>query len=202
MSEIRVGIIGVGNCCSSLVQGVVYYKDRDADIPGLITKVIGGYYPKDIKFVSAFDIDKRKVGKDISEAIFAKPNCTTIFQPKVDKLGCKVDMGYLLDGVAKHVTNYPIDWRFDPLADIYKSDEEAKKGIVKILKDTKTEVVVNYLPVGSENAARFYAECCLEARCAFVNAMPVFVSKFWGDRFKEAGLPILGDDIKVRSALP
>ncbi len=196
MSEIRVGIIGVGNCCSSLVQGIVYYKDKDTDIPGLITKNIGGYFPNDIKFVSAFDIDKRKVGKDISEAIFEKPNCTTIFQPKVDKMGCKVSMGYLLDGVAKHVTNYPIDWRFDPMDDIYKTDEEAKKGIVKILKDTKTEVVVNYLPVGSENATRFYAECCLEARCAFVNAMPVFVSKFWGDRFKEAGLPILGDDIK------
>ena len=196
MAEIRVGIVGVGNCCSSLVQGIEYYKDNDADIPGLITKVIGGYRPSDIKFVSAFDIDKRKVGKDIAESIYQRPNCTTVFQPNVPKMGCKVSMGYLLDGVASHVENFPIEWRFDPLKDIYKSYEEAKAGIVKILKDTKTEVFINYLPVGSEEAARFYAECALEAKCAFVNAMPVFVSKFWGDRFKEAGLPILGDDIK------
>ncbi len=196
MSEIRVAIVGVGNCCSSLVQGVEYYKDSDADIPGLITKNFGGYFPSDIKFVCAFDIDKRKVNKDISEAIFERPNCTTIFQPKVPNMDCNVYMGYTLDGVANHVTKYPIDWRFEPLEDIYKSSDQAKKEIVKTLKQHKTEVLVNYLPVGSEEAARFYAECSIEAGCAFVNAMPVFVSKFWGDRFKEANLPILGDDIK------
>ncbi len=196
MSKIRVGLVGIGNCSSSLVQGTFYYNDPQAEVPGLITKCFGGYHASDIVYTSAFDVDKRKVGKDLSEAIFEKPNCTTIFQKEIPFLNCTVNMGYLLDGVADHLPKYPDDNRIIPLNDIYFSYNEAKNEIVNKLKETKTEVLVNYLPVGSEKAARFYAECCLEAKVALVNAMPVFLSQIYGDRFKEAGIPILGDDIK------
>ncbi|GMT49744.1 MAG: inositol-3-phosphate synthase [bacterium] len=196
MSKIKVGLLGIGNCASSLVQGTHYYKDPKAQVPGLITNNFGGYYAGDIEFVSAFDIDKRKVGKDLSEAIFQKPNCTTIFHEDIPKLDCLVQMGYTLDGLADHLPKYHEDQRFAPLDDIYNSYSEAKSEIVKILKESGTEIFVNYLPVGSEKAARFYAESCLEAKVALVNAMPVFLSQIYGDRFKEAGLPIIGDDIK------
>ncbi len=196
MGKIKVGLVGVGNCASSLVQGTVYYADPKAEVPGLITKNFGGYFPGDIQFVSAFDVDSRKVGKDLSKAIFEQPNCTTIFQEEIPFLDCQVQMGYKLDGVAEHLTKYRPDQRIEPLDDVYFSYSEAKSEVVKVFRETKTEVLVNYLPVGSEKAARFYAECCLEAKVAFVNAMPVFISQIYGDRFKEAGVPILGDDIK------
>ncbi|MDH4129340.1 MAG: inositol-3-phosphate synthase [Spirochaetota bacterium] len=196
MNKIKVGIVGVGNCASSLVQGTIYYADRNSEIPGLITKNFGGYYAADIDFVSAFDIDRRKVGKDLSQAIFEKPNCTTIFEKNIPHLNCTVQMGYVLDGVAEHLTKYPEDDRICPMKDVYISYNEAKSEIVRVLQDTNTEILVNFLPVGSENAARFYAECCLEAGVAMVNAMPVFLSQIYGDQFKEAGLPILGDDVK------
>lgn len=196
MAEIKTGIIGVGNCASSLVQGMEFYKDPSKEIPGLITKNMGGYFPHDIKFVIAFDIDKRKVGKDLAEAIFEKPNCTAVFQDNVPAVGCKVEMGYVLDGVADHTEDFPIHRRFEPAADIYASREEAKQVIVQKIKDSGCEILVNYCPVGSEEATYFYAECALEAGCAFVNAIPVFVSRDWGDKFRKAGLPILGDDIK------
>jgi len=196
--KIKVALVGVGNCASSLVQGITYYDGvkEEGRVPGLITTNFGGYYPSDIHFVAAFDIDRRKVGLDLSKAIFSKPNCTTVFEKNVPHLNCTVTQGYKLDSIAPQTFDYPIDNRFDPLDDIYDSDEEAKKAIVKVLKSAQTEVLVNYLPVGSEQAARFYAECCLEAKIAMVNAMPVFISKFWGNRFKEAGIPIVGDDIK------
>ncbi len=196
MAKIRVGLVGVGNCASSLVQGTFYYADPSVEIPGLITKNLGGYYASDIQFVSAFDIDFRKVDKDLSKAIFEKPNCTKVFNPNIPNLSCTVKMGYRLDGVADHLTKYPEEHRISPKKDIYFSYSEAKSEIVKILKETNTEILVNYLPVGSEKAARFYAECCLGANIALINAMPVFISQIYGDRFKEAGLPILGDDIK------
>ena len=196
MGKIRTGVVGVGNCASSLVQGTIYYADPSKEVPGLITKNLSGYFPGDIQFVAAFDIDKRKVGKDISQAIFEKPNCTTIFEKNIPNLNCPVQMGYILDGVAEHLTKYPEETRISPTDDIYLSYSEAKDEIVRILTETKTEVLVNYLPVGSEKAARFYAECCIEAHVAFVNAMPVFISQIYGDRFKEAGVPIIGDDIK------
>lgn len=196
MQSIRTAIIGVGNCASSLVQGGFYYSDPEAEIPGLITKNFGGYRVKDIQFVIAFDVDERKVGLDLSEAIFAKPNCTTIFQKDIPSMECPVEMGYVIDSIPSHNDQYPESVRFKPKKNIYSSKREAKRAIVQSLMKKRVEVVVNYLPVGSEENTFFYAECCLEAGCAFVNAIPVFVSKNYGDRFKKAGLPILGDDIK------
>lgn len=196
--KIKVALCGVGNCASSLVQGVYFYANiSETDrVPGLITTNFGGYMPQDIEFVAAFDIDSRKVGKDLNKAIFEKPNCTKTFNPNVPTTGCIVSQGYRMDGYAAHMCNYTEDRCFQPLDEIYTSYEQAKQEIVKILKNTGTEVIVNYMPVGSEKAAYFYADCALEAKCAYVNAMPAFVSKEWGNRFLEMGLPILGDDIK------
>jgi myo-inositol-1-phosphate synthase len=196
MQPIRTAIIGVGNCASSFVQGRFYYNDPDADIPGMITKNLGGYMACDIQFVAAIDVDERKVGWDLSEAVFAKPNCTTIFQKDIPLLDCPVEMGYVIDSIPLHNDQYPESVRFKPKENIYSSKREARRAIVQSLLKKRVDVVVNYLPVGSEENTLFYADCCLEAGCAFVNAIPVFVSKTYGDRFKRAGLPILGDDIK------
>lgn len=195
MGKIKTGIIGVGNCASSFVQGRFYY-DMDSDIPGLITKNFGGYWVNDIQFVLALDVDERKVGKDLSEAIFAEPNCTTIFQPNIPYLDCPVEMGFIIDSIPLHNEQYPESLRFKPLKNIYSCKEEAKRAIVRTLREKKVDVLVNYLPVGSEENTFFYAECSIEAGCAFVNAIPVFISKIYGERFRKAGLPILGDDIK------
>ena len=196
MQEIRTALIGVGNCASSFVQGRFYYKDPDADIPGLITKNLGGYRACDIQFVAAFDVDERKVGRDLSEAIFAEPNCTTVFQKDVPFLDCLVEMGYLIDSIPPQNDQYPESARFKPKANIYSRKAKAKDAIIRSLREKRVDVMVNYLPVGSEENTPFYTDCCLEAGCAFVNAIPVFVSKIYGDRFKKAGLPVLGDDIK------
>ncbi|MGQ9508097.1 MAG: inositol-3-phosphate synthase [Thermodesulfobacteriota bacterium] len=196
MEKIRTCLIGVGNCASSFVQGRFYYNDPNADIPGLITKNFGGYRAYDIQFVSAFDVDERKVGRDLSEAIFAKPNCTTIFQKEIPYLDCPVEMGFIIDSIPPHNDQFPESIRFKPLENIYASYEEAKGAIVRSLRERGVDVVVNYLPVGSEENTLFYAECALEAGCAFVNAIPVFVSKLYGEKFRRVGLPILGDDIK------
>lgn len=196
MQEIRTGIIGVGNCASSLVQGRFYYDDPNADIPGLITKEFGGYRACDIQFVAAFDVDERKVSRDLSEAIFAEPNCTAVFQKAIPFLDCPVEMGYVIDSIPVHNDQFPESARFKPRANMYSSKSEARRAIVRSLRGKRVDVVVNYLPVGSEENTLFYADCCLEAGCALVNAMPVFVSKIYGDRFKKAGLPILGDDVK------
>ncbi len=196
MQEIRTGIIGVGNCASSLVQGRFYYKDPDAEIPGLITKNFGGYRACDIQFAAAFDVDERKVSLDLSEAIFAEPNCTAVFQKDIPFLDCPVEMGYLIDSIPLHNDQFPEPARFKPKANVHSSKSEAKRAIVRSLRQNRVDVAVNYLPVGSDTNTLFYANCCLEAGCAFVNAMPVFVSKIYGRRFKKAGLPILGDDIK------
>lgn len=196
MKSIRTGIIGVGNCASSLVQGRFYYSDSEADIPGLITRNFGGYYACHIEFVAAIDVDRRKVGRDLSEAIFAPPNCTTVFYKDVPFLGVPVEMGYIIDSIPSHTEQYPEAERFDPLPQRYRSAREAKRAIVNYLRDRQVEVLINYLPVGSERNTYFYADCALEAGCAFVNAIPVFVCKEYGERFKKAGLPVLGDDIK------
>ena len=196
MSEIRTALIGIGNCASALVQGRFYYQDKKADIPGLITKNFGGYFASDISFVATFDVDERKVGLDLSKAIFSPPNCTTIFQKDIPYLNCKVNMGYMIDSISEHAKSYREEVRFKPRKNIYNSENEAKKAIVDILRKTETNVLVNYLPVGSEKNTLFYADCALEAKVAFVNAIPVFVSKLYGDKFKEAGLPVIGDDIK------
>jgi myo-inositol-1-phosphate synthase len=185
--KVRVAIIGVGNCASSLVQGVEFYKNaKDSDrIPGLMHVNLGGYHIRDVEFSAAIDIVDTKVGKDLSEAIFAYPNNTFKFCD-VPKLGVPVVRGMTHDGLGKY------------LSQILKKAPGPTADIIQILKETKTDVVVNYLPVGSEMATKWYVEQVLEAGCAFVNAIPVFIasSEYWGKRFEERGLPIIGDDIK------
>jgi myo-inositol-1-phosphate synthase len=195
MAKIRAAIIGVGNCASSLVQGVAYYQSANDNSGGLMHWDLGGYGPSDVEFVLAFDIDERKVGADLSKAIFAKPNCTAVFS-EVPPSGVKVRMGAVLDGVADHMAAMPADRSF------VKSDapEPTKAEIVQALRDSGAEVMVNFLPVGSEDAVRFYMECALEAGVGVVNCMPVFIASDpeWEARFKARGLPIIGDDIKAQ----
>ncbi|MCH8081511.1 MAG: inositol-3-phosphate synthase [Proteobacteria bacterium] len=192
MKKIRVAIAGVGNCASSLVQGLEYYKGRNEEaFTGLIHTRIGDWGPSDIKIVAAFDIDRRKVGKRVEEAIFAKPNCTKVFQSALPVSEVIVRMGPVLDGVAPHMADYPADEAFRP------SDEEPVD-VIQVLKDAKAEVLVCYMPVGSEEAVRYYARACLEAGVAMVNCVPVFIASDpeWAEKFRDAGLPIVGDDIK------
>lgn len=195
-NRIRTAIVGVGNCASSLVQGRFYYADPDSDVPGLITKNFAGYRPCDMEFVAAFDVDRRKVGQDLSKAIFAPPNCTTIFHRNVPELSVTVEMGYVIDSIPAHNDQYHENERVEPLQPYYQSEQEARRAIVGKLLERNVHVLVNYLPVGSEKTTYFYADCAIEAGCGFVNAIPVFVSKTYEDRFRNAGLPILGDDIK------
>jgi myo-inositol-1-phosphate synthase len=193
--KVRLAIVGVGNCASSLVQGIYYYKEKGLDnIEGIMFSDIGGYKPFDIEIVAAWDIDERKVGKDVSEAIFSLPNCTTIFYKDVPKLGVKVRKGKILDGVANHMKNFPEDKTFT----ISSEKEDELEDVVAVLKDVEADVLINYVPVGSEMAARFYAEACLKAGVAFVNAMPTFIvsDPLWGEKFEKEGIPAVGDDIK------
>ncbi|NYT14166.1 MAG: inositol-3-phosphate synthase [Candidatus Methanofastidiosa archaeon] len=192
MGEIRVAVAGLGNCASSLIQGTEYYRNNGTkQVIGLMHENLGGYRPQDLKFVVAFDIDKRKVGKDISEAIFQSPNCTKTIYKDVPNLGAKVMMGPVLDGFAPHMDNYSEEKRF------VVSDEKPCD-VVSELKKHKVDVLINYMPVGSENATKFYAEAALEAGVAFVNCMPVFIAsnEEWAKKFEERGIPIVGDDIK------
>jgi myo-inositol-1-phosphate synthase len=194
MGKIRIAIIGIGNCASSLIQGIEYYKKENQEPIGLMHLEIGGYKPSDIQVVAAFDIDKRKVGYDVSEAIFALPNCTTVFCEDIPKTGVLVKMGRILDGFSEHMRNYEERYTFL----LSEEKEPSKEMVVRILRESGTEIVLNYLPVGSEEATRFYAECALEAGCAFINNIPVFIASdpFWSERFKEKNIPIIGDDIK------
>lgn len=198
MGEIRIAIAGVGNCASSLVQGLSYYKDIDESsesVPGLMHNVIRRYKIADIKPVAAFDIDERKIDKDLGEAIFALPNNTAVFFKEVPKLGVIVKKGSVLDGFAEHMRTYREHKRF-MISD--RQRELSKEEVVKELKKSKAEILINYMPVGSQQATEFYAECALEAECAFINCMPVFIcsNPDWIARFDEKGLPCLGDDIK------
>jgi myo-inositol-1-phosphate synthase len=198
MKKIKIALIGVGNCHSSLVQGIHYYRDKDGeDAVGLMHWDIGGYKPYDIEVVAAFDIDKRKVGKDVADAIFEKPNCTTVFCKDIPKTGVKVNMGRILDGFSEHMRNYPESQTFVPTDE----PEPEKEGVVAILRESGAEMVLNYLPVGSEKAVRFYAECALGAEVGFVNNMPVFIASDpkWAKRFEEKTLPIIGDDVKSQT---
>ncbi|MGH3579675.1 MAG: inositol-3-phosphate synthase, partial [Mycobacterium sp.] len=185
--KVRVAIIGVGNCASSLVQGVEYYRnaDEDAFVPGLMHVNLGGYHVRDIEFTAAFDIDARKVGADLSQAIFAPPNNTYQFA-KVPPTGVRVARGMTHDGLGKYLKPV-IPKAPGPTADL-----------VQILRDTGTQVVINYLPVGSETATKWYVEQVLAAGCALVNCIPVFIGRetYWSERFAAAGLPLIGDDIK------
>jgi myo-inositol-1-phosphate synthase len=185
--KIRVAIVGVGNCASSLVQGRYYYENANDDdfVPGLMHVNLGGYHVRDIEFVAAFDIDKNKVGKDLSEAIYTKPNNTYVFQ-QVPHTGVTVERGMTHDGLGKYLSQI-IEKAPGPTADI-----------VGILKERQVDVMVSYLPVGSEEATKWYVEQALRAGVAFVNAIPVFIGRepYWQRRFAEAGLPVIGDDIK------
>ncbi len=197
MSKIKIAIIGVGNCASSLVQGIYYYAGSNAqEAIGLMHWELGGYKPSDIEVVAAFDIDQRKVGKDISQAIFSKPNCTTVFCSEIPSAGVAVEMGTLLDGYSEHMHNYDQDSTF-VVADLPEATQEQ---IVERLKQSGVDVLVNYLPVGSERATAFYAECALQAGVAFINNIPVFIASdpVWAKRFQDANLPIIGDDIKAQ----
>jgi myo-inositol-1-phosphate synthase len=185
--KVRVALIGVGNCANSLLQGVEYYKDAPDDefVPGLMHVNLGGYHVRDVEFTAAFDVTADKVGKDISEAIWAHPNDTVKFAD-VPKTGVTVSRGMTHDGIGKY------------LSDVVTKAPGETDDVVGILRDTKTDVVVNYLPVGSEMATKWYTEQILEAGCAMVNCMPVFIARenYWQRRFEERGLPIVGDDIK------
>jgi len=187
MPKVRVAIIGVGNCASSLVQGVQYYKNAKEDefIPGIMHVNLGGYHIGDIEFTLGIDIDKNKVGKDLAEAIFTKPNNTYKFCD-VPKLNVPVVRGMTHDGLGKY------------LSQIIEKAPGETADIVRLLKETKTDVVVNFLPVGSEEATKWYVEQVLKAGCAFVNGIPVFIAResYWQKRFEEAGVPVIGDDIK------
>jgi len=185
--KVRVGIIGVGNCASSLVQGVEFYKNasNDAEIPGLMHATIGQYHIRDIEFSAAFDVVATKVGKDLSEAIWAEPNNTIKFA-EVSHMDVPVYRGMTHDGIGKY------------LSQVVQKATGPTDNIIQILKDTKTDVVISYLPVGSEMATKWYVEQILEAGCAFINCVPVFIasSGYWAERFRERNLPIIGDDIK------
>ena len=187
MGKINVAIVGVGNCASSLVQGVHYYgKAKDDEfVPGLMHVNLGGYHISDINFVAAFDVDKNKVGKDLARAIYAEPNNTFKFC-EVPTTGVKVNRGMTHDGLGQYLSKI-IEKAPGPTADI-----------VKILKETNTDVVINYLPVGSEEATKWYIEQVLAAGCGFINCIPVFIAreKYWQQRFEQHGLPVIGDDIK------
>jgi myo-inositol-1-phosphate synthase len=189
LGKINVAIIGVGNCASSLVQGVEFYKNAEAadDIPGLMHPVLGGYHVRDINFVAAIDIDKEKVGKDLGEAIFSGPNNTFKFSD-VPQLGVTVARGMTHDGLGKY------------LSEVIEKAPGGTADIVKLLRDNDVDVVINYLPVGSEEATKWYVEQVLAAGCAFVNCIPVFIARdpngYWPRRFEDAGVPIIGDDIK------
>ena len=195
MDKFKIAIAGLGNCASSLIQGIHFYKEKSAaDAVGLMHWEIGGYSPGDIEVVAAFDIDRRKIGKDVNKAIFADPNCTTVFCPDLPDSGTTVQMGRILDGFSDHMSEYEEKYTFSP-AD---TAEPAEKDVVAVLKDTGAEVLLNYMPVGSEDAARFYAECALSADVAFINNIPVFIASTpeWADRFAKKNIPIIGDDIK------
>lgn len=185
--KVRVAVVGVGNCASSFIQGVRYYRDAAPDdfVPGLMHVSLGGYHVRDIEFVAAFDVDKEKVGKDVSEAIWAGPNNTVKFC-EVPHIGVRVERGMTHDGIGKY------------LSDVITKAPGETSDVAGILKRTRADVLVNYLPVGSEEATKWYVEQALSAGCAFVNCIPTFIARehYWQGRFERSGLPIIGDDIK------
>jgi myo-inositol-1-phosphate synthase len=194
MGKIKIAIAGIGNCASSLIQGIEYYRKQDQDPIGLMHYDLGGYRPQDIKVVAAFDIDKRKVGRDVAEAVFQPPNCTKVFCNEIPATGAVVRMGRVLDGLAGHMAEYPEDHTFLRS----REPEPSEADLVQALKDSGAEILLNYLPVGSEEASRFYAECALEAGLGLINNIPVFIASDsdWGRRFENKSIPLIGDDIK------
>ena len=197
MKTIKIAIIGIGNCASSLIQGIAYYADKGQnDAIGLMHWDVGGYKPYHLEVVAAFDIDRRKVGKDVSEAIFQPPNCTKVFCRDVPSSGVTVKMGRILDGCSDHLKDYDVNQTFV----LAQDPEPSQQTVVQALRTSGAEIILNYLPVGSEQATRFYAECALRAGVGFVNNIPVFIASdpVWAKRFEERGLPIIGDDIKAQ----
>jgi myo-inositol-1-phosphate synthase len=190
-AKIKIAVAGIGNCFSALYQGLYYYRNHLEDItPGLMFKDIGGYTPVDIEVVAAFDVDKRKVGKPVSQAIFAKPNCARVFMPKLPK-GTIVQMAPVIDGVSDYMLKQPEDEGFR-ISKIKPVD------VTGLLKDCKADMLLNYLPVGSQQATEFYADCAIRAKVAFLNCIPVFIASdpMWESKFANAGLPIIGDDMR------
>ncbi|MCU0667706.1 MAG: inositol-3-phosphate synthase [Patescibacteria group bacterium] len=191
MGKIKVAVVGAGNCFSSLYQGLEYYKHHnDTVIPGVMWANIGGYHPKDIEVVAVYDVDKRKVGKSTAEAIFAPPNCVRIFQVEVPK-GPIVQMGTVLDGVSKHMLEQPEELGF-------RISSEKPVDLVASLKASKADILINYLPVGSQKATEYYAQAAIDSGVAFLNCIPVFIASdpVWEKKFIKAGLPIVGDDMR------
>jgi len=189
--KIKIAVVGVGNCFSALYQGFEYYRThRDEDVPGLMFTDIGGYAATDIEVVAAFDVDKRKVGRPVAEAIFAKPNCARVFMEKVPD-GPVVQMGPVLDGVSDYMLEQPEALGFRVAA-------EESVDVVKVLRDSQADILVNYLPVGSQAATEFYAQAAIDAGVAFLNCIPVFIASdsTWEKKFIKAGLPIVGDDMR------
>ncbi len=197
MSRIKIAIVGVGNCASSLIQGIHYYQDKNRDNAiGLMHWDIGGYVPGDIEVVAAFDIDRRKVGLDVHKAIFSEPNCTTVFYRDIPDSGVTVRMGKILDGFSDHMKDYDDRYTFVLAAEPEPTQEE----VIAVLKESGAEILLNYLPVGSEEATRFHADCALKAEMAFINNIPVFIASNleWARRFQEKNIPLIGDDIKAQ----
>jgi myo-inositol-1-phosphate synthase len=195
MGMIKVAIVGIGNCASSLIQGITYYRGKSAaDATGLMHWDLGGYRPGDIEVVAAFDIDRRKVGQKVNEAIFALPNCTKRFCPDLPQSDVTVSMGRIRDGLSDHMRDYEDRYTF-VLSDAPEPEHEA---VVDLLRKTGAEILLNYLPVGSRRATQFYAECAIEAGIALINNIPVFIASDpqWARRFREKNIPIIGDDIK------
>ena len=196
MNSIRIAVVGIGNCASWLVQGLEHYREGANDQVGLMHFDMGGYKPSDIKVVAAWDVDRRKVGKDVAEAIFAKPNCTAVFAPNVGNTGTIVKMGKKLDGVADHMADFKDDRTFL----VSDAAEPTREEVIAELKASGADVLMNYLPVGSQEATEFYADCAIEAGVAFVNNIPVFIASnpVWAKKFEDAGVAIIGDDIKAQ----
>jgi myo-inositol-1-phosphate synthase len=195
-NTIRIAIVGVGNCASALIQGIEFYRERSMRNPrfealGLMHLDIEGYKPWNIEVGAAFDIDRRKVGKPLKEAFFAKPNCTKVIHPNLNDSGVIVSMGEVLDGVSEHMKDYPEDR-------VFLIANEKPSNVEKVLKDSGVEILLNYLPVGSDQATQFYAEACLNTGVSFINCMPSFIvsDPQWTKRFEEKGIPAVGDDVK------
>jgi len=189
--KIRVAVTGVGNCASALIQGIEYYRHHPSENLGLMHRDLGGYFPEDVQIVAAFDVDRRKVGRPLQEAVLAPPNCVISIWPALPDFGVVVQMGPVLDGVARHMQEFPPERTFVVSA-------APPVAVEKVLQDTRADIMVNYLPVGSGEATRYYADCCLRTGVSFINCMPEFIASdpAWARQFEEKGIPIIGDDIK------
>lgn len=191
MPEIRIALVGVGNCAAALVGGIEYHRRHPEITAGLMHRDVGGYLPWDLRVVAAFDVDARKVGRPLEEALGAPPNCVRPLCPDLPPSGVTVAMGPVLDGIAPHMADYPAERAF-------RAADREPADVVRLLRETGAEILVSYLPVGSEEASRYYAQCCLDAGVSLVNCMPAFLvsDPEWGERFRRAGIPCVGDDVK------